>query len=90
MIGKKVKMTKSMAKWYLDNPDCFFIGSTNSYDNSYETVMKMSMACLLGVPIVGTIIKQGSEPNVWGVEFETPLGADYSYKEYKRDIVLVE
>lgn len=94
MIGTKVKITKDTAKWYLDNPDAFLYANGTKEDSTYDTVMQIAIATLLGEDVVGTVVKRGAEDGNggynWGVEFKTPYGNDFSYFEYPRSIVKVK
>ena len=89
MIGTKVKLTKSMAKWYLDHPDAFYAGP-GRVDTSYETLMKMSLLVLIGGEVIGTVVSHGSMKNTYGVDFKSPVGQDFAYYEYPANITKVQ
>lgn len=76
-IGKKVLMTKSNAKWYLDNPDVYY-----SFDEEYETETLLHLMCLFGVPVIGTIIGKGND--CWRVEFNVGNLTTSYYAENKK------
>ncbi len=82
MIGEKVVLTKSYAKWYLQHPEIFECPVTGEMSEGFDETIQMSIATLLGVPMIGTVIKPGADKNGWGVKFKTKFGTDYAYYIY--------
>lgn len=92
MIGRKVKLTPRMVKYYLDNPDIFFVpGGKLSVTSQveYDVVMQLCLLSALGEDVTGEIFNRGSGDKVFGVKFKTPFGEDFSYYELERDIEFV-
>lgn len=87
--GTKVKLTKTCAKWYLDNPEVFFT-YTGVQDEVYETVMQYCLLVAMGGDVIGTVERQGAEADIFGVTFKTPFGKDYTYLQYPRDLTVVK
>ena len=78
MIGTRVKLTKSMAKWTLDHPEAY-IAPNGQFDDDFDFHMQMPMFVLLGGDVVGEVISHGGIKETYGVQFNTPFGNDYCY-----------
>lgn len=86
MIGQKVVMTKQMAKWYLDNPEVFQYPGTYDMSDEFHITIQHCILSLLGDDLIGTVSRNGSSKNCYGVDFKTPFGNHWAYYEYPKDI----
>ena len=77
----KVLLSKRSAKWVLDNPDCW-VAPGGKIDKDWKIITQMSMACILGVPIIGEKGRQGADSLTFRVDFDTTFGKYWSYYEF--------
>lgn len=79
MIGKKVKLTKRMAKWLIDHQEWCHTrsGTVFNPDDSYDAEMWVCLMVMGDWAPTGVVIKKGMD--CWGVEFKTPFGKEFSY-----------
>ena len=68
MIKTRVKLKRSFAKWYLDNPEIYKY-SNGKVSMDYETDTLIHLICCLGEPVYGTIIEKGSH-GCWLVKWK--------------------
>lgn len=66
MIGKKVRLKKSHAKWHLDHPEVYQ-KPNGAMDICYEPETLIHLMCCMGVPITGWVTSEGGSRGVWGV-----------------------
>ena len=88
-MGKaKVKLTKNMAIWYLENPDNFYMPGDISSDMDEDHLIAVQMATdvLLGGTIVGRVLSIGYTPGDLQVKFKTPYGEYQAYYQIDRDV----
>lgn len=85
MIGKQVKLTKRMARNYLDYPEFIY---KNEYKDA-DVAMQNAMATLLGEVIVGTVCRLSGDPRYFGVMFSNEFGQYFGYYEYKKDFRVI-
>lgn len=91
MIGKKVRITKRCAKWFLDNP-YVFIRPRGQPDESFDIEMQIHLYVCLGGFIDGRISKLGSKSGriqFYGAEFNTIFGYSFHYFQLGRDLELI-
>ncbi len=53
LIGRKVRLKQSFAKWHLNHPDIY--ESARGIDPCYEEETLIHLACCLGEPILGIV-----------------------------------
>lgn len=88
LIGRKVLLKKSYAKWYLDHPEVYESPTFDAYeDPEYEVETLLHLMCLMDVPIYGKIIYSGCD--VWGVEFRQGKYKMFYYVQLPRHAELV-
>lgn len=67
MIGKKVQMKVSNAKWYLDHPDVYELCGKLACVKEFDTETQIHLMCAIGVPVIGKIIGKGND--CWNVQW---------------------
>lgn len=60
MIGKKVQMKVSNAKWYLDHPDIYEIFGKIECVEEFDIETQIHLMCGLGVPVTGKVLSKGN------------------------------
>jgi hypothetical protein len=92
IVGKKVRLTKNMAEWYLEHPEHFYApnDTSNEFDEDHLIAVQMATEVLLGGRIVGTIQNDGWNKNEYRVKFVTPYGEYNAYYEHPRDINFIK
>jgi hypothetical protein len=84
--GDKVKITEECARWYLDHPDVFYTHS-GVQDPVYNMVMQYCIYICMGGEVTGTVVQEGSQPGVYGVDVKTPFGNDFTYFDVTKDLI---
>lgn len=80
MAKKRALMTKKTAEFTVNHPGLFFFEDTPS--DTYDSAMKLAIACLLDVPIYGKIGRQGADKDVFFVEWYcNGLGRDSTFMQ---------
>jgi hypothetical protein len=57
--GRTVRMKPHNAKWHLDHPEMY--ESFRGLDPEYETDTLIHLMCIFGVPVLGTVIREGHD-----------------------------
>lgn len=90
LVGKIVKMKLRPAKWYFTTEayNAFVSPVTNEVSDSYHNIIQLSLMCVIGEEITGTVLNKGSL-NCWKIHWQHG-GISYSHYYDRKDFSLVK